>query len=272
MEFFGRPLSRYVANIPLLPLYARYVGRCVRLFKDPLRVMRCYLTCTAPVDRRIRLRNGMTIVLSADPLDVITVFLIFVREDYGGIPNGSTVIDVGANIGVFSLFAAQAGARVVHAYEPNAQSFDCLARNVRENGLEAVIRPHRMALAGREGPVRFPISPSVHNAIIPADDTAMSGFELVEATTLASSIDAIPEVDILKLDCEGAEYDILLSSTAETLSKLGAIRLEYHTGPKEKLVKHLERHGFIATEIPDAAGGLGYLLFARGSPGAFAES
>lgn len=185
-ELFGRPLSRYFANIPHIPRYLRYVVRCFSLFENPMEVMRGYLTGTPPAAGCIRLRDGMTIRLSSDKLDVVTVFLIFVREDYGHIPPGSSVIDVGANIGVFSLFAAHEGARVIHAYEPNGHSFACLVENIRENKLDARVYPHHMAMSGGEKWVRFPITPSVHNAIIKDATADTVNSELIPSLTLVS--------------------------------------------------------------------------------------
>lgn len=68
-------------------------------------------------------------------------------------------------------------------------------------------------------------------------------------------------VDLLKFDCEGAEYDILLSSGAPELSRVRSIRLEEHPGPKERLINHLERHKFAVSEIHDVSGADGYIVF-----------
>lgn len=263
LKLFGRPIQRYIVNLARLPQYILYVVRCFRLFQDPWVVLRGYLTGRRPADvGRVRLRSGLTIYLSSDPLDIVTVFLIFVREDYGRILAGSVVIDAGANIGIFSLFAAVKGARIIHAFEPNIASFQCLVRNIDANGLGHIVSAHRVALTGHEGQVRFPVSPSVYNAIIPDGREAVE-FDLVEATTLARVLEEMDYVDFFKLDCEGAEYDILLSSGAAELSKCGVICTEYHGGPKEALVNHLQQNGFEATEITDPAGGVGYLRFIR---------
>src|SRR5947209_11101279 len=71
-----------------------------------------------------RMRGGTTItILSA--VDSATVMGSFIREDYGRIADERTVIDIGANIGVFSLFAATTGSvERVFAYEPIPASFE----------------------------------------------------------------------------------------------------------------------------------------------------
>lgn len=78
----------------------------VRVFESPLLVIWSYLTRRPPAERLVRLRNGYVIHLSEDPADIVTVFLIYAREDYGSVAPGTVVVDIGANIGVFALFAA----------------------------------------------------------------------------------------------------------------------------------------------------------------------
>jgi FkbM family methyltransferase len=192
----------------------------------------------------VGLRSGLKIFLSGDRYDIVTAFLVFVREDYGRIEPGSTVIDIGANVGVFSLYAADRHARRVYAYEPNSQSFACLQRNITANHLEAVIVPHQLAVAGADGEdVKFPIQSSAFNAII-TDDTAPA-FEWVKTTTLARILrdNSIEQVDVLKLDCEGAEYDIVFQSPDDMWPRIDHIRLEYHKAQVDRLTAFFaDRH------------------------------
>ena len=59
---------------------------------------------------------------------------------------------------------------------------------------------------------------------------------------------------LLKLDCEGAEYDILFSAAPLELSRVREIRMEYHSGPDAELRTYLESAGFEITFFrPDSA-------------------
>jgi hypothetical protein len=78
-----------------------------------------------------------------------------------------------------------------------------------------------------------------------------SPMETVQATTLTDIMDAnnIEQIDYLKIDVEGAEYDILLNCPAGTLSKVRRIVMEYHEFDSDErshrdLVSLLKAHGF----------------------------
>jgi len=240
-----RASADYWRNLGRIHLYVWYVAKVFLLFRRPIRFLRHYVARTRPSEGVVEFRDGLRIHLSDHPHDVITVFVIFVRRDYGEIPSGSTVLDVGANIGVFALYAARAGAHAVHAFEPNTAAYEYLQRNVRENGLEQVIRTYRLAVSGRAGDrVNFPVAASVYNRI--ADAGSPGEFEVVETTSLRRILEAggMASVDLLKLDCEGAEYGILMGEERAPLERVGSIRMEYHEGRADELVSFLEASRF----------------------------
>jgi FkbM family methyltransferase len=246
MKILNRDVARYIRRIPEMHRYACYILKCLWMFKRPLRFLRAYLSAMGLPDGVVELRNGLTIHLSDDPDDVITVFVVFVREDYGKIPVRSVVVDVGANIGVFALYAAYRGARTVLAYEPNSETYRCLRKNSEANHLQQVITACQLAVTDRAGDrVRFPARASVYNAIMA--DGEKGDFEWVQTTNLQTILRDIPSVDLLKMDCEGAEYDILLSSPPDVLRKISEIRLEYHLGRAQELVAFLQGCGFKLT-------------------------
>jgi len=244
MSFHNRGISSYVRNIPKIPKYILYVLKCLVIFKNPLRFIYAYLTITPIAERVVKLRSGLKIHLSEHPHDIITVFVVFVRKDYGNIPPHGYVIDIGANIGVFSLYAAHCGKSVkVLAYEPNSESFRYLLNNIKANQLERIIVPHRLAVTGVPGGmVKFPKISSMYNAIIEGESAA--DFEEVETTSLSAMLSDIEKIDLLKLDCEGAEYDILMKSDQKVFDKISAIRMEYHLGRVNELSDFLGQYGF----------------------------
>jgi FkbM family methyltransferase len=243
MKILGRSTSRIRRHIPRLPKYIWYLFRCLLLFKDPLEFIYAYVTASSPSSGVVELRNGLRIEVSGHPHDAITVFAIFVREDYGRVDPGSTVVDIGANIGVFSLFAIHCQAKKVYAYEPNSKSFQCLVQNIQKNNLKDVVVPHRVAVTSKPGAsVKFPIMSSMYNAII--TDDSCSEYEIVETTSLKSIIDSARRIDFLKLDCEGGEYDILLNSNQEVFTYIASIRMEYHSGLTDGVKARLQEAGY----------------------------
>jgi FkbM family methyltransferase len=192
----------------------------------------------------IELRKGPRIYLSEHPHDIISVFVVFVREDYGHIQPGSTVVDVGANIGIFSLYAAHNKAAMVLAYEPSAESYSILLRNIKANQLEQSVIAKQLAVVGTPGEqVRFPVKSSMYNAIITDDNE--TDFEWVNTIGLPEILDQMGNISLLKLDCEGAEYDILACAGEDVYAKIQHIRLEYHSGGEQVIDNYLSRYGFV---------------------------
>src|SRR5215831_15660295 len=80
-------------------------------------------------------------------LHEIFVDKLYFQEGVSVLP-GDIVLDVGANIGVFTLLAAQQGAQV-YAYEPISLTFAALQQNVRLHGLDAVVHTRNIGLSDR---------------------------------------------------------------------------------------------------------------------------
>jgi FkbM family methyltransferase len=122
-----------------------------------------------------------------------------------------TVVDCGANVGLFSLFLKDA-ARVV-AVEPNPAVNRRLKKNLETNGVAATVI--EAAISNRDGTVRmdFASGPSVLSSI------GESGAEVrsISLDSLLSEAE-IDSVDLLKLDLEGHEIDAL-SGGADALRK-----------------------------------------------------
>ena len=258
--------GRYLRNLRQCHHYAWWFARAIALFRRPGSFLGHYMRRTSPAARTVVMRDGTRIVLSEHPHDIITLFVVLVREDYGRIDPGITVVDIGANIGAFALYAAKKGAGQVLAYEPNGASFRCLEQNVLGNRLKSVIQAKRLAVTGQAGrTVRFPAEASMYGRI--AEAGRAGGLESVETTSLARIVesDAPQGIDLLKIDCEGAEYDILLGAEA-ALAHVREIRMEYHDGRPRELVELFRRCGFEITRQRADGSTFGDIWAHRGSP------
>ena len=201
-----------------------------------------------PVRRRLPRRartqldvSGSVSLIAApdDPLIPLftEVFVDRVYELSGLSLAGTTIVDVGANVGVFTVWAAAhyPGARLV-AVEPVPRSVEFLRRNIARNGVPATVIAQ--ACAGEPGPVTlYSRGPRVAVSMFPRDvyGSEFVAVDEVAAVTLDQVFDscAIERCGLLKLDCEGAEYDILLSATPRTLARIDALVVEYHLGMNE---------------------------------------
>ncbi|HLF54672.1 MAG TPA: FkbM family methyltransferase [Candidatus Nanoarchaeia archaeon] len=137
-----------------------------------------------------------------------------------------TVVDVGGHIGSFSLLAAK-NARKVYTFEPSPNNYAQLVKNAKINGFKNM-NPINQAVASKKGTLKLYIDPlnTAANSLYQKSDKYVS----VKATTLPEFFkkNKITKCDFLKLDCEGAEYDILLNLDAKTLGKIKKIVCEYH--------------------------------------------
>ena len=130
---------------------------------------------------------------------------------------GDTFVDVGANVGVYSLLAsAVPGVRVV-AFEPSRQAWERLVENVALNGLTAAdVEVVQAAVGEATGTVSLTIGRDATNKVVaPGDLVEMNGpVEQVDQVTLdaaltASRARAAAPVALVKIDVEGREADVL---------------------------------------------------------------
>ena len=124
VETMNRSYISYLKNLGRIHLYAWWFIHVVIKFKRPFEFIYHYLTRNPLAF--VETRKGLRINLSGNRYDLITVFVIFIRKDYGDIRYDAVVLDIGANIGVFALYCAHQGASRVIAVEPNKMAFDCM--------------------------------------------------------------------------------------------------------------------------------------------------
>ena len=150
------------------------------------------------------------------------------------------VLDVGAHVGAFATNIASAGPDVhVECYEPSPSSAAYLRRNVAANGLTGRIRVHEAALAGCAGTARLDdnTSGSVHNGLVRDDGRLVAGDDspgtrrVIDVRTVGFA-DAVAAArapfDVVKLDCEGGEYDLVYASEPRDWASVRRIVMEYH--------------------------------------------
>jgi FkbM family methyltransferase len=157
---------------------------------------------------------------------------------------GSVAIDVGANVGLFTVAFAQAvgdSGRVV-AIEPYPPSVNDLTENLRRNGLANVI-VIPMAVGPIHGSGRLVISDDP--ALVRVEQTSDEDLEGVPVTTLDEIWNdlARPTVSVLKIDVEGSEIGVLRGATA--LLAAGAILMvETHAGQYHETIALLQSLGY----------------------------
>src|SRR3989344_5109884 len=166
------------------------------------------------------------------------------------IKNNDLVIDIGAHIGLFSIFAAsRAKNGRVYAFEPAPDNFQMLEKNIGLNNLSNIV-PVNQAVAGKGGVRDFILykkSAAAHSFVF--SKTEERDIIKVKTVSLDEIVkkNNIEKIDVLKMDCEGAEYEILFNASPETLAMVKSICMEYHEYENRKvseLKAFLEKNGF----------------------------
>jgi FkbM family methyltransferase len=166
---------------------------------------------------------------------------------------GDIVIDIGANIGVYALWAARKGATVT-AYEPAPTTFRHLVANTRKRPSVTPVSAAVVGAVPPTGKVRLYLHDqwSTRNTLLGHE--IGSGEPLVSFVDVpAIGIDAVLDAgcDVLKIDCEGAEYELLTGASDSALRRVRRVVVEFHrtAGDPQVLLDRLALAGFDAAII-----------------------
>jgi len=165
----------------------------------------------------------------------------FIREDYKQLNVSSkTVVDVGAGIAETCIYFALKGSRKVIGIEPYLLLYKIGMHNIFNNGLQDIVELVN-AGCGEDGSAFLDAtigSPALSLRNIP-------GGTKVPVYSLRSVVEkfSVPGGSVLKVDCEGCEYDFILKADDEVLARFDEIFIEYHYGA-DYLTRKLKRAGF----------------------------
>jgi FkbM family methyltransferase len=162
--------------------------------------------------------RGLTFTLDWAAAEHVAVREILVRREYAPTPEfevrpGQTVVDVGANAGVFSTVA---GSRVgptgrLISIEPNPTLAGRLHRNLGQNGLDPISVVISAAVADRDGRgTLFVGSNTATGTLAPSSTSNHAAYEVALRSLDAIAVEVtLGEVDLLKIDVEGMELPVL---------------------------------------------------------------
>lgn len=192
-----------------------------------------YMLGAAP-PRRVRYRDGLVLAAPPGASPIYIHREIFANKVYDSplcaVEPGDVVVDIGGNVGIFTLYACNKGAKSVHVYEPMPENAYYLARNLKDNGCTQV-QLTACAVGAEEGMETMVVSDHFGGHIVGAKKDRIGGKAeiTVSITTLERILDdnGLETVDFLKLDCEGSEGAILQASL-HLLPRIRKIAMEFH--------------------------------------------
>ena len=267
MEHSGGPVGkRWLDNLKgiIRPFY-----RSVQQFAD-------WITPDKPSTLAIGDFDGFQVAYRKGTADELVVKHSFSHDIFfSGVPEyrpaeDHVIIEVGAHIGTFSILAASKAKRGhVYAIEASEDSANYLRINAALNHCDN-LSVHQLALADKEGSLELYHDTGTwgHSTVKAYSQVS----ETVRATTLTGFLESnhIERCDFLKFNCEGAEFPILLSTSANVLKKVKMMLVLYHRdlwmkNSEADLIAHLESAGF-QCKVRNELGPRGWIIAENASP------
>lgn len=181
---------------------------------------------------------------------------IFLDDDYGLTEfrknRISKIIDIGANVGFFSIASRFFFPNSeIHAYEPNLDLESYLAHNFSKLNIEI----RTQAVGDKSGNVKLDLNGESNQTRV--NESSSGTTEMVSLDSLVKM--AGGKIDLLKMDCEGSEWDIL--ENPKSLRQVDNITLEYHLWANQKDHNYAKdlvmSHGFkIIKHLPSSEFGI----------------
>ena len=211
---------RYFDLVSLLSLTATYIG------------LRSYHSGDA---FRMRFFDS-AYIRTWQPSDVQNVWNIFGGREYRVSSHDTQIIDIGANTGVFALYAAICAPKAsIVAFEPVKDTYQKLCEQVIRSSLQDRIKCVPKGVAGISGKRQILIgqshdTASLYNLEVDGTDGDSTDKERIETLSLYSIYEEYVSgrLSLLKLDCEGAEWELFETTPCEVWCATDRICLEYH--------------------------------------------
>ena len=153
------------------------------------------------------------------------------------IADNDVIIDIGAHVGVVSTYLSKANPNCkIYSFEPTLNTFHCLNKNIIKNEIKNV-KIFNMAITsdGRDVIMNMPIGNTGGSSFLYEPSSGFYYKNNIKSLAINTVIEDIlktektDKIKLLKIDCEGAEYDIIKNIKPELFSKIEHIIGEFHT-------------------------------------------
>jgi len=196
--------------------------------------------------------SGLKMKIRVKSTDLMQLTTIWLTREYEApgfeIKENDTIIDVGGHIGLFMLFCEQFCHKgKIYCFEPASDNYKIFLDNTKLNNFKNIF-PFNIAVSKQDGkiPLYLNDDTSGHSIFLKNSNSIQ-----VDSITLQKIFDLnnIKKCNLLKLDCEGSEYEIIDSLPESYFSMIDKMIIEYHFAEKYpklliNLIKKLELTSF----------------------------
>ena len=255
----------------------RHIGRApeliagLRAMKNAPQIASAYvglsplrLPCT------VEFRNGLRYRLEVY-YDLETLWQINFHSVYPLQPSDAVIVDAGANVGLFTCWAAHRNpTAAIVAIEPFPRNLERLKEHVRQNGFTQRVEVVAAALSASAGTARLSTAAEASQMFRLTSEKTVGSVEVL-TITLADIVERTTHssIDLMKMDIEGSEYEVLLSTPAGTFSRIRRISLEYHQPSpgaqhnKKDLIAFMRSCGYTSVRDCGISDDYGMIHFSR---------
>jgi len=221
-------LDNKIYSIPINAIYSNDIGGIILLIKSNWQYKNNYWE-----KNRIKFKHAYG-----------SVSEIFDKEDYKFFNvKDKIILDIGAFVGDSAIYFILKGAKKVYAIEPHPDAYNEMLENIKLNNMEDKIIPINMGINYEKDYVVINTKDTTHTAFS-FFNSNNNGIK-VPAGKLRDIIEKYNiDAQVLKMDCEGCEYDIILKDY-DNIKEFEEIGFEYHAYntkiPVSKLLEKLSK-------------------------------
>ena len=227
-RILNHPLSKKNKLQALLRFIKWHIG--IRLLKSPI-------VYSFTTDSYLIIQRGMegatgNIYNGLDEFYDMSFLLHFLREN-------DFFVDVGANIGSYTVLASAHIGCTSISIEPSRESFHYLQTNIRVNDIDDNVEQLNIGLGSKSGKEKFTYGNDTTNHVATNNDKNVI---TIEVDTLDNVVSTIKKPTLVKIDVEGYEKEVLLGASK-------ALASEYIKAIIIEDVNHGERYGFQDNDV-----------------------
>jgi len=176
-------------------------------------------------------RSKKIIKLRKQSTDLMALTHVWLIEEYKKkhfeIKPNDVVIDVGAHIGLFTIYASQfCTDGKIYSFEPSTENYQLLLENIQLNNLNCVTSFNQAVSNSNDSIDLFLNNDESGHSMFSKSSKSI----IIDSISLQKFFDEhqIKHCNFLKLDCEGAEYEIIKNLPLEYFQKIDKLVIEYH--------------------------------------------